>query len=33
MISELEDCILTEIEIQDWVKEVFPQQDKWPIAI
>jgi len=33
MIAELQDCILTELEIQKWKKELFPQQDRWPIAI
>ncbi|MEO9893915.1 GTP-binding protein [Aurantibacter sp.] len=32
MITELEDCILTESEIQKWKGELFPQQDQWPIA-
>lgn len=32
MITELEDCILTELEIQEWKKQLFPQQDKWPIG-
>lgn len=33
MIAELENCILTEQEIQIWEKQLFPQQDQWPIAI
>jgi len=32
MIAELEDCLLTELEIQEWKKQLFPQQDRWPIA-
>ncbi|CAZ98510.1 GTP-binding protein [Zobellia galactanivorans] len=32
MISELEDCILTEPEIQVWKGQLFPQEDQWPIA-
>ncbi|PKV51371.1 G3E family GTPase [Aquimarina sp. MAR_2010_214] len=32
MITELEDCILTEPEIQVWKKQLFPQQDRWPIT-
>ena len=33
MIAELEDCILTEVEIEKWKKQLFPEQDRWPIAI
>ena len=33
MIAELEDCILKESEIQAWKKQLFPQQDQWPIAL
>ncbi len=33
MISELEDCILTEAEIQIWNKQLFSQQDQWPIGV
>ena len=33
MIAELEDCILTEHEIEKWNQQLFPQQDQWPIAI
>lgn len=32
MISELEDCVLTEPEIQVWKEQLFPQQDQWPIT-
>ena len=31
MIAELEDCILTDPEIEIWEKQLFPQQDQWPI--
>ncbi|MUU77110.1 GTP-binding protein [Winogradskyella endarachnes] len=31
MISDLEDCILTETEIKIWQSQLFPQQDQWPI--
>lgn len=33
MIADLEDCVLKESEIQVWKKELFPQQDQWPIAL
>ena len=33
MIAELEDCILKESEIQVWKKQLFPQQDQWPIIL
>jgi len=33
MIAELEDCLLTAIEIKTWEKQLFPQKDQWPIAI
>ena len=33
MIAELQDCILTDLEIEKWEKQLFPQQDQWPIAI
>ena len=33
MIAELEDCILTDPEIEIWEKQLFPQQDQWPIAL
>ncbi|WP_339705536.1 GTP-binding protein [uncultured Kriegella sp.] len=32
MMSELEDCVLTEPEIQVWKEQLFPQQDQWPIT-
>jgi len=32
ILTELEDCILTELEIHEWKKQVFPQQDQWPIT-
>lgn len=32
IIAELEDCLLNDIEIQTWKKQLFPTQDKWPIA-
>ena len=32
MITELEDCLLTSLETQEWKKHLFPQQDRWPIA-
>ncbi|SIS46945.1 GTPase, G3E family [Zobellia uliginosa] len=31
MISELEDCVLTDPEIDLWKNQLFPQQDQWPI--
>lgn len=31
MITELEDCVLTAPEIKLWEKQLFPQQDRWPI--
>ncbi len=33
MIAELENCLLTELEIKAWKKQLFPQHDAWPIAI
>lgn len=33
MIKELENCLLTDLEIQAWKKQLFPKQDQWPIAI
>lgn len=33
MISALEGCILTENEINDWKKQLFPKEDQWPIAV
>lgn len=33
MIKDLESCLLTDLEIQAWKKELFPTQDQWPIAI
>jgi hypothetical protein len=33
MIAELEGCILTDLEIELWEKQLFPQQDQWPIAL
>lgn len=33
MIAELEDCLLTEGEINVWKNKQFPVQDQWPIAI
>ena len=33
MIKELENCLLTDLEIQVWKKQLFPKQDQWPIAI
>jgi len=32
MISELQDCLLTDLELQVWKKQLFPVQDQWPIA-
>lgn len=32
MIAQLEDCLLTDIEIKLWQKQLFPQEDSWPIA-
>ncbi|MDO6519394.1 GTP-binding protein [Zobellia uliginosa] len=32
MISELEDCVLTDPEIDLWKNQLFPQQDQWPIV-
>jgi G3E family GTPase len=31
MIADLEDCILTDKEIQIWQSQLFPMQDQWPI--
>ncbi|WP_147679185.1 GTP-binding protein [Algibacter pacificus] len=31
--TELQDCLLTKLEIEVWKKQQFPQQDLWPIAI
>ena len=33
MIAELEGCVLTNPEIEIWEKQLFPQQDQWPIAL
>jgi len=33
MISELQDCLLTDLELQVWKKQLFPVQDQWPIAV
>lgn len=33
MMAELEDCLLTEQEVQIWKTKLFPAQDQWPIAI
>jgi G3E family GTPase len=33
MIAELEDCVLTEEEINVWKNQLFPKQDQWPIAV
>jgi G3E family GTPase len=33
MIAELEDCLLTQLEIAVWKKGQFSEQDQWPIAI
>ena len=33
MIAELEGCVLTDPEIEIWEKQLFPQQDQWPIAL
>ncbi|MCL5127767.1 GTP-binding protein [Algibacter sp. L4_22] len=33
MIAELEDCLLTQLEIAIWKKGQFSEQDQWPIAI
>ena len=33
MISQLEDCLLTTLEMQVWERQLFPQQDQWPIAV
>ncbi len=32
MLTELESCLLEEFEVEEWKKELFPQQDSWPIA-
>lgn len=32
MIADLNDCLLTNFEIEEWKKQLFPQQDQWPIA-
>lgn len=33
MIRELEACLLTAQEIEVWQNQLFPQQDRWPIAV
>ncbi len=33
MISDLENCILTDQEVQIWKNQLFPTQDQWPIAV
>ncbi|GAA4232173.1 zinc metallochaperone GTPase ZigA [Postechiella marina] len=33
MIDELNDCILTDLEVQIWKKQMFPTQDQWPIGV
>jgi len=33
MIAELESCLLTELEIETWKKQLFPKKDQWPIAV
>jgi len=33
ILTELNNCLLTDHEIEAWEKQLFPQQDQWPIAI
>lgn len=33
MIADLNNCLLTDFEIENWKKQLFPQQDQWPIAV
>ena len=33
MITELEECLLTDEEIIIWESQLFPKQDQWPIAV
>jgi G3E family GTPase len=33
MITDLENCLLTDEELQVWQQELFPEQDQWPIAV
>jgi len=32
MIEDLESCLLMELEIKEWEKQLFPKQDRWPIS-
>ena len=33
MMAELQDCIITDLEMREWQNDVFPQQDQWPIPL
>jgi len=33
MIAELNKCLLTDFEVEQWKRQLFTQQDKWPIAV
>ena len=33
MIAELENCLLTDQELQIWKQQLFPKEDQWPIAV
>lgn len=33
MIAQLNDCLLTDFEVEKWKKQLFTQQDQWPIAV
>lgn len=32
IINQLQDCLLTDLEVQLWNKQLFPKEDYWPIA-
>lgn len=32
IINQLQDCLLTDLEVQLWNKQLFPKEDRWPIA-
>jgi len=33
MIAELNKCLLTDFEVEQWKRQLFTQQDQWPIAV
>lgn len=33
MLAELENCTLTDLEVKEWENKLFPQQDRWPLAV